>query len=171
MHFHPGWSGPTEVFGHGGYYTGDGRYESVGHQEDRKASRKKNRTVRNAKLDHPVSPKAIAASGQQHKQWVPKAVSSADGSGGNQDQIGLRSETSADDEAKHSTEKGPEEIAEKQNKAPSEEREIKAKIVVSSQHQPNRTTQFLQDQDRRGRRGLPRRDSTSTSLVSSMTHA
>jgi hypothetical protein len=32
MHFHPGWSGPAEDFGHGGYYTGDDRYENVGHQ-------------------------------------------------------------------------------------------------------------------------------------------
>jgi hypothetical protein len=32
MHFHPGWSGPSEGFGHGGYYTGDGCYMSVGHQ-------------------------------------------------------------------------------------------------------------------------------------------
>jgi hypothetical protein len=44
---------------------------------------------------------------------VPEVVSSADGSGGNQDQTELRSETSADDEAKHSMKKGPEEIAEK----------------------------------------------------------
>jgi hypothetical protein len=39
------------------------------------------------------------------------------GGGGNQDQIGRRSETSADDEAKHDTKKGPEEVAVKQNKA------------------------------------------------------
>jgi hypothetical protein len=31
--------------------------------------------------------------------------------GGNQDQIGPRSETSADDEVKHDMEKGPEEVA------------------------------------------------------------
>jgi hypothetical protein len=60
----------------------------------------------------------------------------------------------ADDEAKHITEKGPKEIAEKQNKAPGEETEIKAKAVASSQQQPNQTIRFLQDQDRRGRRGL-----------------
>jgi hypothetical protein len=44
---------------------------------------------------------------------VPEAVSSADGSWGNQDQTGLRSETLVDDEAKHSTEEGLEEIVEK----------------------------------------------------------
>jgi hypothetical protein len=82
---------------------------------------------------------------------VPEAISFTDGSGGNQEQTGLRSETSANDEAKHSTEKGLDEIAEKQYKAPSEETEIKAKAVASSQQQPNRTIQFLQDQDRRGR--------------------
>jgi hypothetical protein len=52
---------------------------------------------------------------------VTKVVSSADGSGGNQDQTGPMSETLADDEAKHSTKKGPEEITEKQNNAPGEE--------------------------------------------------
>jgi hypothetical protein len=31
MHFHPGWSGPTEGFGRIGYYTGDGHYRYVGH--------------------------------------------------------------------------------------------------------------------------------------------
>jgi hypothetical protein len=122
MHFHPGWSGLTEGFGHGCYYTGDGRYESVGHQQGRKAPRQLNRTVQNAKPNHPVSSKATAASGQQHKQWVPKAVSYADGSGGNQDQTGPMSKISAnDDEAKHSTKKGPEEVAAKQNKVQGEE--------------------------------------------------
>jgi hypothetical protein len=73
---------------------------------------------------------------------VHEAVSSADGSGGNQDQTGPRSETSTDDKAKHSTEKGPKEIAEKQNKTPGEETEIKAKAVANSQQQPNRTVWF-----------------------------
>jgi hypothetical protein len=49
----------------------------------------------------------------------------------------------ADDEVKHSTEKGPKEIAKNQNKAPGEETEIKAKAVARSQQQPNRTIQFL----------------------------
>jgi hypothetical protein len=30
MHFHLGWSGQDEGFGHRGYYIGDGRYGSVG---------------------------------------------------------------------------------------------------------------------------------------------
>jgi hypothetical protein len=64
IHFHPGWSGPIEGFGHGGYYTRDGRYGSVGHQQDRKASRQENQTVQNAKPDHSVSPKSIIASSQ-----------------------------------------------------------------------------------------------------------
>jgi hypothetical protein len=130
MHFHPGWSGPAESFAHGGYCIGDGRYRSVGHQQDRKAPGQENQTVRNVKLDHPISPKATTASGQQHKQWVPETASSADGSGGNQDQTGPRSEASADNKVKHSTEKGLEEIAKKQNKA---------KKVARSQQQPNWT--------------------------------
>jgi hypothetical protein len=32
IHFHPGWSEPTQGFGHRGYYTGDGRYGHLGHQ-------------------------------------------------------------------------------------------------------------------------------------------
>jgi hypothetical protein len=36
MHFHPGWSGPAEVFGYKVYYIGDGRYGYVGHQQDKK---------------------------------------------------------------------------------------------------------------------------------------
>jgi hypothetical protein len=73
---------------------------------------------------------------------VPKALSSADELRGNQDQTGSRSETSADDEVKHSMEKGLEAIAKKQNKAPSEEIEIKAKVVASSKQQPNWTVRF-----------------------------
>jgi hypothetical protein len=133
LHFHPGWSGLAEGFGHRGYYTGDGRYRSVGHQQDRKAPRQENWIIQNIKSDHPVSPNATAASGQQHKQCVSEVVSSVDGPGDNQDQTGTESETSADDEAKHNTEKGPEEIAKKQNKTPRKEIEIKAKAVASSQ--------------------------------------
>jgi hypothetical protein len=54
----------------------------------------------------------------------------------------LRSETSTDDEAKHSTEKGPEEITEKQNKAPGKEIKNKAKAVASYQQQSNWTVRF-----------------------------
>jgi hypothetical protein len=79
---------------------------------------------------------------------VPEAISSANGSRGNQDQTGPRSKISTDDEVKHSTEKGPEEIAEKQNKAPGKETEIKAKAVVSSQQQLNRIVQFWQQPNR-----------------------
>jgi hypothetical protein len=55
------------------------------------------------------------------------------GDWGTQDQEGPKSETLAnDDEAKHSTEKGPEEIAVKQNRAQGEKTEIRAKAVASS---------------------------------------
>jgi hypothetical protein len=46
---------------------------------------------------------------------------------------GLRSETSADDEAKHNTKKGPEEVAAKQNKAQGEETDIRAEAMANSQ--------------------------------------
>jgi hypothetical protein len=142
MHFHSGWSWHVEGFDHRVYYTRDSNYGSVGHQQDMKASRQENQIVRNAKLNHPVSPKVIAASGQQHKQWVPQGVSSVDGLGGNQDQIGLRSETSADDKAKHDTKKGLEEVASKQNKTQGKETNIKTEAVASSQQQPNWTVRF-----------------------------
>jgi hypothetical protein len=54
------------------------------------------------------------------------------GGGGNRDQIGPRSETSANDEAKHEMEKGPEEVAVKQDKTQGEETDIRAEAVASS---------------------------------------
>jgi hypothetical protein len=62
-HFHPGWSRPTQGFGHGGYYAGDGRYEHVGHQQGRGASGLKNWIVQNTKLDHLVSQEVTIALG------------------------------------------------------------------------------------------------------------
>jgi hypothetical protein len=52
--------------------------------------------------------------------------------GGNQDQIGSRSGTSVEDEVKTDMEKGPEEVAAKQNKAQGKETDIRAKAVASS---------------------------------------
>jgi hypothetical protein len=43
-----------------------------------------NWTVRNAKLDHPVSPKTVGVPGHQHKQGASKDGSFADRSGGSQ---------------------------------------------------------------------------------------
>jgi hypothetical protein len=73
---------------------------------------------------------------------VPEDVSFVDGSRGNRDQTGPRSGTSADDEVKHDMEKGPKEIAAKQNKAQGEEIDIRAEVVNSSQQQSNRTVWF-----------------------------
>jgi hypothetical protein len=63
---------------------------------------------------------------------VPEGVSPVDRSGGNQDQTGSRSGTSADDKMKHDMEKGPEEVATKRNKAQDEEIDIRAEAVTSS---------------------------------------
>jgi hypothetical protein len=108
---------------------------------------------------------------------VPKVVSSADGLGGNQDLIGPRSETLADDEAKHSMEKGPEEVAEKQNKAQGEETDIRVEAVASSQQQPNQTIQFSKPDHLVSPGSVQRKSSETkapetapTSLVSSRTH-
>jgi hypothetical protein len=47
MHFHPKWSGLAEDFGHGGYYIRDGRYGSIGHQQDRRTPTQENQMVQN----------------------------------------------------------------------------------------------------------------------------
>jgi hypothetical protein len=73
---------------------------------------------------------------------VSEVVSSADESGGNQDQTWLRSGTSTDDEAKPDVEKGPEKVAAKQNKTQGKWTEIRAKAVASSQQKSNRTVRF-----------------------------
>jgi hypothetical protein len=53
--------------------------------------------------------------------------------GGSQDQEGPKSETLAnDDKAKHCTERGPKEVAEKRNMAQGKEIEIRAEAVASS---------------------------------------
>jgi hypothetical protein len=74
-------------------------------------------------------------------------------------------------------EKGPEEIVEKQNKAPGEETEIKAKTMASSKQQPNWTVQFGKPDHSVSRirteediEDYCTQDSTSTPLVSSRTH-
>jgi hypothetical protein len=64
MHFHPGWSGPAQGFGHGGYYARDGCYRHINHQQGREASGQENRTIQNAKPDHPVSQEAATTLGR-----------------------------------------------------------------------------------------------------------
>jgi hypothetical protein len=113
MHFHPGWSGPTDGFGYKGYYAGDDRYGYVNHQQDRRASGQDNQTVQNAKSDHPVSHKLAAAPSHWHEQGAPKDGSSADEPGSSWGRTGLRSETSVNDEANSSAEKSPEEVVAK----------------------------------------------------------
>jgi hypothetical protein len=73
---------------------------------------------------------------------LPEGVSSVDGSGGNQDQTGPRSGTSVDDEVKHDTEKGPEEVVAKHNKAQGKDSYIRVEVVASSQQQPNQIVWF-----------------------------
>jgi hypothetical protein len=73
---------------------------------------------------------------------VPEDVSSIDGSGGNQDQTGPRSGTSADDEVKPDTERGPEEVAAEQYKVPGARTEARTDAETSSQQPPNWTIRF-----------------------------
>jgi hypothetical protein len=111
MHFHPGWSGPTQGFGHGGYHTGDSRYRHVGYQQDRRVLGQENQTVRNAKLDHPVSQEDVVAPGGQHELEAMKGGSSANQSQGIQGKTWPRSKTSADGDVKSNVEKNIGEVA------------------------------------------------------------
>jgi hypothetical protein len=45
MHFHLGWSRLTEGVGHEGYYTGDGHYRYVDHQQERRGLGQENKSV------------------------------------------------------------------------------------------------------------------------------
>jgi hypothetical protein len=90
-----------------------------------KSLRQKNRMVRNPKPDGPISLKIATTPSQQHEQWAPKDGSSADESGSSRGQIGLRSETSANEEAKPNVEKGPEMVEIEQSKVPGEKGETK----------------------------------------------
>jgi hypothetical protein len=65
MHFHPGWLGPTQDCGHGGYYAGDDRYGYVGHQQDSRTPRQENRIVHNVKSDHLIFQEATVVPGRQ----------------------------------------------------------------------------------------------------------
>jgi hypothetical protein len=143
MHFHSGWSGPTESFGHGGYYVGDSRYGSVDHQQDRKAPRQEKRMVWNLKPDGPISPKTTAAPDQQNMWWVPNDGASASGLGGSQGQTGPRSKVSANnDQAKPNTGRSPEEVVEEPNRVPEEKAETKIEARTNSQGLLNRTVWF-----------------------------
>jgi hypothetical protein len=140
MHFHPGWSGPTEGFGYRGYYIGDDNYRYVGHQQDRRTSGQENRIVQNGKSDHPVSSTAATVPGCQHKQGAPNDGSSANRSRSNQGQSGLRGKTSVNDEAKPDAEKGPKEMVAEQDRVPGAE--TKTEVVTSSQWPPSWTVDF-----------------------------
>jgi hypothetical protein len=63
---------------------------------------------------------------------VPKDGSSVDKSGGSQGQTGPRSETSANDEAKHNVEKGPEGVAVEQIKAQGKKIKTRMEVRASS---------------------------------------
>jgi hypothetical protein len=67
MHFHLGWLGPAEGFGYGGYYTGDGRYRYVSHQQDNRTTVQENQAFHNGKLNSPVSLKVATVPSHQHE--------------------------------------------------------------------------------------------------------
>jgi hypothetical protein len=132
MHFHPGWSGPAEGFGHEDYYARDGCYGYIDQLWDRRALGQENWTIWNAKLDHLVSPKIATAPDRQHEQGASMNRSSADQPGSNQGRIGPRSETSANDKAKPDAEKSLEEVATKWDMVPKAKAETKIEAGTSS---------------------------------------
>jgi hypothetical protein len=93
MYFHLRWSGPTRCFDQVGYYPGDGCHRGFSQQQEIGGPSQKNRTIQNAKLDHPVSLKKIEAIGQQRKQWVRKSGSFVEASGSGQNKEGPRGES------------------------------------------------------------------------------
>jgi hypothetical protein len=142
MPFHPGWSGPAESFGYGGFYVGGSRYRHIGHQQDRGAPRLENRIVRNAKLDHLISQGATTAPGHRHEQESLKEGPSADQPEGSQGRTGPRSESLANGKAKPNAEKSPEEVATEQNKVPKVKTKTRTGARTSSWRSPKRTVQF-----------------------------
>jgi hypothetical protein len=132
MHFHVGWLGPTQGFGHGGYYTGDGCYGYVGHQQDRRASGQENQIVQNTKPDHSVSPKAATAPGHRHEQEAPKDRSSADQLGSSHERTGPGSKSSTNGKAKPDARKSQEEVATEQDRVPEVKEEIRIEARASS---------------------------------------
>jgi hypothetical protein len=127
MHFHLGCPGPAGSFCHKGYYARDGHYAGVGQHQTRWA----NRIVQNAKPNHSVPMKTTEAPGQPDKESM-QGLEDARRSGVNHDQTRPRSETLANDKAMNSMQKGPEEVAVKQNKAQGNETEIRAEAIASS---------------------------------------
>jgi hypothetical protein len=142
MHFHSGWSGFVEGFGHGIYYAGDDRYGYVDHQHDSRTPSQENQMVRIPKSDGPASQKVAAAPGCRHRPEAPKDGSFAGQSGGSQEKTSPRSETSTYNETKPDVEKCPEEVATEQNRVSEAEAETKTEAGTSSRHPPNRTVQF-----------------------------
>jgi hypothetical protein len=96
MLFHPGWLGPTEDLGYGGYYTRDGCYGHIGHQQDNRILRQENQMVRNPKPDGPVSQEATTTPGHRHEQEALKDGPFADQPVSSQGRTGPRSNSSAD---------------------------------------------------------------------------
>jgi hypothetical protein len=114
MPFHPGWSGPAEGFGYGGYYVRDGRYGCLGHQQDSGILGQGNRMVQNLKLDGPVSQEVATGSSHWHEHDALKDGPSTDQPESSQGRTWSRSKSSANGEAKPDTEKSPDELAAKQ---------------------------------------------------------
>jgi hypothetical protein len=142
MHFHSGWSGHAEGFGHEGYYVGGGRYRYISHQQDTRVLGHENRTVWNAKPDHPVSPKTATSPSHRHKREASKDGSSADQPRSSQGRIGPRSESSTDGEAKPDAEKSSEEVAVEQDRVPEAKAETRTEVETSSWRSPNQTVWF-----------------------------
>jgi hypothetical protein len=107
MHFYSGWSGPTQGFGHGGYYAGDGCYGHIGPQQGREASGQKNRIVQN---EPPV-----------------------DHLGDGQEKTGPENKSSANDEVESDAGKSLEEAAAEQSKVPRVKTKTGTKAGTSSQ--------------------------------------
>jgi hypothetical protein len=141
MHFHLGWSGPAKGFGHGGYYTRDGCYIHIGHQQGKEALGQENRTMRNAKPDHSVFQKAATTLGRQQGQRAPNEPP-IDHLGGSQEKTEPENESSANDKVKSDAVKNPEEAITEQSKVSGAKTETRTEAGTSSRRPQNRTVRF-----------------------------
>jgi hypothetical protein len=131
MHFHPGWLGPAQGFGHGGYYTKDGYYGHIGHQQGREALGQENWTVQNAKSDHPISYEVETTHGHQQGQRAPNEPH-VHHLGDSQEKTGPENKSSANDEVKSDVRKNPKEATTEQCKVLGAKTETRIEIGTNS---------------------------------------
>jgi hypothetical protein len=141
MHFHPGWTGHAQGFSHGSYYTGDGCYRHIGHQQGSEASGQESRTVQNAKPDHSISQEAAIALCHQQGQRAPNELP-IDHLGSSQEKTGPENKSSANGRVKSDAGKNLEEATTEQSKVSDAKIETSIEAGTSSRQPQNQMVRF-----------------------------